>query len=216
MIFRNIAFFFAMSSFLSVVAVSVDRFLAVHLHLRYQEVVTHKRIFAVAISIWLLSATVPLLTLLNLLDAQRLILSLFGIAGILLTTLIYIRIYFVVRRHKMQIQSLRVLQSEERANFSSLISSAVGVFYIYVFIIVCYVPFLISLEALGPNNSSTSIKIFFLFSLTLLYLNSSLNPVIYCWKMRHIRRTIMDLLRNTPWTKHRVSQQHQQMLFSPS
>ena len=38
----------------SVAAVSVDRFLAIHLHLRYQELVTHKRVVAVVISIWVL------------------------------------------------------------------------------------------------------------------------------------------------------------------
>ena len=48
---------FCLASFLGVVApaVSVDRFLAIHLHLRYQELVTHKRVVAVVISIWLLS-----------------------------------------------------------------------------------------------------------------------------------------------------------------
>ena len=157
-IFRNIGFLFSTSSFLSVVAVSVDRFLAVHLHLRYQEFVTHKRVVVVVIIIWLLSATVPLLTLWNLHDVQRLILSLFGITGILLTTLIYMRIYLVVRRHKIHIQSLRVLQSGEMANFSGLINSAVGVFYIYVLLIICCLPFLICLGTLGPNNSSTSMK----------------------------------------------------------
>ena len=35
-----------------VAAVTVDRFLAIHLHLRYQELVTHKRV--VAVVIWLL------------------------------------------------------------------------------------------------------------------------------------------------------------------
>ena len=35
---------FSAASFLGVVAVSVDRVLAVHLHLRYQELVTHKRV----------------------------------------------------------------------------------------------------------------------------------------------------------------------------
>ena len=49
---------FLASSFLSVVAVSVDRFLAVHLHLRYQELVTHRRVVIVVISIWVLSAFV--------------------------------------------------------------------------------------------------------------------------------------------------------------
>ena len=40
------------TSFLGVVAVSVDRFLAVHLHLRYQELVTHRRVVIIVIGIW--------------------------------------------------------------------------------------------------------------------------------------------------------------------
>ena len=51
----------AFASFLSVVAITVDRFLAIHLHLRYQELVTHKRVVAVVISIWTLSLLFPLL-----------------------------------------------------------------------------------------------------------------------------------------------------------
>ena len=46
---------FSSASFLGVVAVSVDRFLAVHLHLRYQELVTHKRIVIVVTSQWVSS-----------------------------------------------------------------------------------------------------------------------------------------------------------------
>jgi len=42
---------FSFSSFLSVVPISVERFLAIHLHLRYQELVNHKRVVAVVISI---------------------------------------------------------------------------------------------------------------------------------------------------------------------
>ena len=37
------------ASFFSVVAISVDRFLAIRLHLRYQELVTLKRAVAVAV-----------------------------------------------------------------------------------------------------------------------------------------------------------------------
>ena len=50
--------FFCASSLFNVVTISVDRFLAVHLHLRYQEHVTHKRVIAAVISIWLLSAII--------------------------------------------------------------------------------------------------------------------------------------------------------------
>ena len=42
-------YLFLTASFLGVVAVGVDRFLAVHLHLRYQELVTRKRVVVVLI-----------------------------------------------------------------------------------------------------------------------------------------------------------------------
>ena len=41
---------FCTSSFVNVVTISVDRFLAVHLHLRYRKRVTHKRLIAAVIS----------------------------------------------------------------------------------------------------------------------------------------------------------------------
>ena len=50
--------FFCASSLFSVVTISVDRFLAVHLHLRYQELVTHRCVIAAVISIWLFSAII--------------------------------------------------------------------------------------------------------------------------------------------------------------
>ena len=46
---------FSIASFVGVVAVGVDRFLAIHLHLGYQELVTHKRVSAVVIAFWTLS-----------------------------------------------------------------------------------------------------------------------------------------------------------------
>ena len=46
----------ANASFLGIVALSLERFLAVHLHLRYQELVTHKRVLGLTISAWVFSA----------------------------------------------------------------------------------------------------------------------------------------------------------------
>ena len=34
------------------------------------------------------------------------------------------------------------------------------------------------------------------YGLTLMFLHSSLNPLIYSWKMRHIRRAILTILQN--------------------
>ena len=57
------SFLFSFASFFGVFALTIDRFLAIHLHLRYQELVTHKRVVAVVSSVWVLSASVVLLRL---------------------------------------------------------------------------------------------------------------------------------------------------------
>ena len=207
-VFLVMSFLFARASLLGVVAVSVDRFLAIHLHLKYQELVTHKRVVVVVISIWALSLFLSLMALWLQSETRSQVDSILIIIGLFLTTMIYIKLYLVVQRHKNQIQVLQVQQvrhTDEMANFASLVKSAVGIFYVYVMFLACYFPYFISLAIIKIVSPSIALKKMFLVSLTLLYLNSSLNPVIYCWKMRHIRHAFMDILRNMSWFINRVS-----------
>ena len=57
--FYVIQLIFTIASFFTVVVTSVDSFLAIHVHLRYQELATHKRVLAGVISIWTLSLLSP-------------------------------------------------------------------------------------------------------------------------------------------------------------
>ena len=148
---------FCLASFLVVVAVSVDRFLAIHLHLRYQERVTHKRVVAVVISVWLLSVIYPLVVLLLLPDMYSRIAVFPGIVGLVLTTLVYINIFLTTRRHKNQIQALQVQDlgvNQETARFARLVKSAVGMFYVYLVFLICYLPFLICVVATEIHGPS--------------------------------------------------------------
>ena len=178
------AYLFSLASFCGVVAVSVDRFLAIHLHPRYQELVTRKRVVAVVISIWVSSVFVSFLMFFVPPDNFHLIILIIGVVGLILTTMAYIRIYLAVRWHKNQIQVLQVqqvAQAGEVENFSSLAKSAVGTFYVYLVFLVCYMPYLIVLISIETNGSSIVSKQIYLFAITLAFLNSSLNPVIYSW-----------------------------------
>ena len=197
---------FSGASFLGVVAVSVDRFLAVHLHLRYQELVTHKRVVVVVISKWLYSAFISFMRFWGLPGTQQLINSVALTLSFIVTLVVYIRIYFTVRRHKNQIHSMQVQEvahSDEIKNFIVLLKSTVSIFYVYLVFLICYLPFFICNAVIRIYGSSTALKQFFFYSLTLMYLNSSLNPVIYCWKMRHVRQAIENILRKMFRTSNR-------------
>ena len=198
-------YMFASASFLGVVAVSVDRFLAIHSHLRYLELVTPVRVFALVISIWVFSAFLSGTVFWTSVSTRDIIIIVTVAFGSILTIVLYLRIYLTVRRHKNQIQSLQVhdiSQSGEMTNLAGLIKSAVGAFYIYLLFLLCYLPYSLLIVVIKLNGPSIALKRVYLFSVTLVYLNSSLNPVIYCWKMRHIRHAIMDILRNISWNRN--------------
>ena len=104
-----------------------------------------------------------------------------------------------VRRHINQIQALQVQQTrqnDEMANAARLRKSAVGTFYVYLVFLLCNLPQFCIFAVVEISGLNTGVKVFFIFSTTLLFLNSSLNPVIYCWKIRQIRRAVFDFLRN--------------------
>ena len=202
--FLIVAWSVGLASFFGVLAVSVDRFLAIHLHLRYQELVTHKRVVAVVISIWVFSVILSLM----ILWVPSYIRILLGGVGFFVTAVVYIRIYFAVQHHKNQIHVLQVQQAarnDEIAKLTSLVKSAFGIFYVFLVFLICYLPYCIVLVVYQISGPSIPLKKVFLSSWTLMFLNSSLNPVIYCWKMAHIRHAVMDILRNMFWFRNGTS-----------
>ena len=186
--------------FFCVMALTTDRFLAIHLHLRYQELVTHKRVVAVVIFIWVFSA---FLSSVRLWIPKNIIYMIYAIAGtacIVCTTFFSVKIYLTLRNHLNEIRALQVQQEAQNGqmiNVSWLQKFGIAAVYVYVVFLVCYLPNICTLFVkLFISRSSIDKKHLQLYTLTLVFLNSSLNPLIYCWKMRHIQRTIMDNLRN--------------------
>ena len=190
---------FIYASFLGLMALSADRFLAIHLHLRYQELVTYRRVVAVVISIWVFSAFLSLIRRLSGTDIVYVIFVVIEVTCIVIATFLNYKIYLAVRRHTNQIQALQVQQapqnSETAANAERLRKSAVGTFYVYLVFLVTYLPRSCIILAIRISPSLTA-EVWSIYILTLVFLNSSLNPLIYCWKMRHIRHAVLNILRN--------------------
>ena len=192
----------ANASFLGIVALSLERFLAVHLHLRYQELVTHKRVLGLTISAWVFSALLSFFFFCFDEELKKAIIIKIIIWSLcfIFITVISFRLYFTVRHHADQIQALQVQQAAQNgdlANALRLRKSAVSTFYVYFAFLACYLPFYCTLLAKEIFNwPSPTLKVFYKYSSTLMFINSSLNPVIYCWRMRDIRQSIKDILRN--------------------
>ena len=200
----------ASASFFSVVAITVDRFLAIHLHLRYQELVTQKRVIAVVISIWVISAFLSLVF-----PAARLEWIPKKVPGIMFaaidavcfitTGFLHYKVYASVRHHTGHIQALQVqeeAQNREMKNAVRLRKTALATFYIYFLFLACYVPiFCVNLAELFCDETAL-IQHLRYYVWTIMLFNSSLNPLIYSWKMRHIRHAVIDILRSVLPSRH--------------
>ena len=200
----------AIASFFSVVAITVDRFLAIDLHLRYQELVTHKRVIAVVISIWVISAFLSLVFPAAGLEwipnkVPGIMFAAIDAVCFITAGLLHYKIYASVRHHTGNIQSLQVqeeAQNREMKNAVRLRKTALATFYIYFLFLACYVPiFCVNLAELFCDETAL-IQHLRCYVFTLMLSNSSLNPLIYSWKMRHIRHAVINILRSVLPCRH--------------
>ena len=186
------------ASLFGVTALAADRFLTIHLHLRYHEFVTYKRVVFVVILIWTSSAVIGLLPLFNPLVSFAFV-PIIIIVGLVVIAIFYLKIYLAVKYHTEQIAAMQVSDGgdeEMQRNAEKQKKVAVTIFCVYLVLVVCYLPNLIITcinladEKFAPSQYLT------VFNDLLVFLNSSLNPLIYCWKMKDIRHTVKNILVN--------------------
>ena len=192
--------FFTSSSLFSVTALCADRFLAIYLLLRYQELVTYKRVAAVVVSIWVIRALISLIRLFlpkNIMYVRGQFRHYYISPLVLTATLLSVKLYLTLRRHINQIHVPQVAQNDQGESVKRKRRSSMASLYVYLVFIVCYLPNICVLIIIA-NISEPTIDLQHLqfYTLTLLFVNSTLNPLIYCWKMKGMQHTIVGTLRN--------------------
>ena len=189
--------FFTYASLFSVTALCADRFLAIYLHLRYQELVTYKRVAAVVVSIWVISALISLIRFFIPKNIMYVSFVIIISACIVTATSLSVKLYLTLRRHINQIQVPQVAQNDQGESVQRKRKSAMASLYVYLVFIVCYLPNICRLFITAAiPEPRIDVKHLKFYTLTLLFLNSTLNPLIYCWKMKRIQHTIVGTLRN--------------------
>ena len=184
-------------SLITLTAISVDRLLALLLGLRYRQVVTLKRTRLVAIGGWIVSVVGASTSFLN-----NLIVSLFvriATAFCLVTTICaYTKIFMSLRHNQIHCQN-HVVQGQSRqvntlnkARYRKAVYSAL---WVQVTLLICYLPFLIAVALTPQRGMPLSTYLARGFTVTLVFLNSSLNPLLYCWKIIEVRQAVKETLQ---------------------
>ena len=187
-------------SLLTSAAISVDRLLALLLGLRYRQVVTLRRTFITVIALWILSIVSACTIFWN-----PVITSWYQYIGtaLCLVTIIfaYTKIFLNLRHNQIHVNPVQshVFPGQPSqaiplniARYRKAVNSAL---WVQVTLVVCYLPFGIAVALTPQRGMPLSTYLARNFAGTIVYLNSSLNPFLYCWKMRQVRQAVKETLR---------------------
>ena len=180
-------------------ALSVDRLLALCLGLRYRHVVTLKRIRAVLASGCL--AVLLLLLVWNFRTKTRIMIIIIFLTLCLSISLFsYTKIVLRLRQHQSSVRD-NVQQGQANAggiplNLERYKKTVVSVALVQLALVICYFPCNIFLILLHLRRIPPGIDwILLYYTTTLLFLNSSLNPCLYCWRIKEIRQAVKVTIR---------------------
>ena len=175
-------------------ALSVDRLLALVLGLRYRHVVTLKRIRAVLACGCL--AVLLILLVWNFREkTAKIIITICLTLCLIISLFSYTKIVLRLRQHQSSVRD-NVQQRRTNAggiplNLDRYKRIVVSIALVQLALVICYFPFLIfhivtHLKDIHPGHY----LLWYFHTSTLIFLNSSLNPFLYCWRIKEIRQAV--------------------------
>ena len=181
-------------SLCTVTAIGVDRLIAVEKSLHYPSIVTIPRVRRVLVAIWTICF---ILGSAHFWQEEILLISLGTIicACLCISTFCHVKIYKTVRYHQNAIQ-LQFLAVETNTaghvnKVTSLKTSAFNAFIVFLVLIICYSPYLVVFYAVNPIDMRIARSL----TSTIVFINSSLNPFLYCWRVCEIREAVKQTCR---------------------
>ena len=167
--------FFMGVSFLTLIAISVDRYLALRLHLRYRELVTIKRVLMILASIWTATLVLAVWAL------TRFYSFIFSCLFILMFILVMVwcnfKIFKTIPCHQAQIQA-QAVAGPTLLNIARYKKSVFNMLYIVGFFMISYIPWCVAVVYSLVEQLSSTI---WHTAVTFMFLNSCANPILYCW-----------------------------------
>ena len=176
----------------TITAITVDRFLALHYHLQYPNLMTTSRAIYTIITIWCIITLFSFSILWSL--SIYYFFATFCITICLLVCLVcFIKIYRIARRHQLQIhvqqQVVENSTDTHKQQIRQSTKSAKNIFIYFLTMILCYSPF--SIVVIISGFTSLDLQVIRTFPVTVAFMNSSINPFLYCWRMTELRTAVL-------------------------
>ena len=117
---------------------------------------------------------------------------------LLIASVFYFKVLLLIRRHQLQIQATQPNQGFGQAaiDIAKYKKSVIMLFYILALFSLCYLPSAVFLQVMlfyQDFQYTTEANILTKILSTLYYLSSTLNPLLYCWRVRDLRVRVRQL-----------------------
>ena len=196
-VFNTTVFAVCGVSMLTMAVISVDRFLALHYHMRYPSMMTARRAICTAATLWII---VFLLSFLNFwtINAYYLASAVSILICPLVSTVCYVKIYCIVKQHQLQIRTQQQAVESNATDINQTMlrstKSAKSTFIYYIVMILCYTPVFVAMAILfiSPSHWNKG----WTLADTVVFMNSSINPFLYCWRLRELRTAVVKTIRH--------------------
>ena len=176
-------------------AISVDRYLALHYHMRYPNMMTSRRANCVAATFWCKNFILSLLIIWKK-TAILLVALVFVALCFFISSITYNAIYRIVRHHQHQMhaqqQAVQSMNLEQNLKIQAK-KRAANTFIYYICLVLCYFPEAVSFLIWMTYKEHWNIR--WRFADTILFMNSAINPFLYFWRNREVREAVLKIVR---------------------
>ena len=129
--------------------------------------------------------------------AILLVVVVFAALCLFISSITYNAIYRIVRHHQNQIhaqqQAVQSMNTEQNLKIQAK-KRAANTFIYYICMLLCYIPGAVSALITVAYEQLWNIMIGWYFE-TIMFMNSAINPFLYIWRNREIRRAVLKILR---------------------
>ena len=181
-------------SCLHLMLVTCERLIAIKFTMRYHNIVTTRNIKSAVIALWLFTFACEVFRV--ILPSVKMRLSLL-VAIVLLSCVLfgvfsYTILYLETRRHKKSIKAGQLPQ-EEVQRFVKESKALKTTVFVVGSVVLCFSPIVLGLFSFVSNENYDRLKTNSCpqpWIRTFAMLNSLMNPLIYCWRQREMRRFV--------------------------
>ncbi len=162
------------ASLFAITAISVDRFLALHYHMQYPNLMTAHRALYASATLWFICFLLSLISIWSM-SFYFIFIAFIIFICIFISTGCYIRIFRIVRVHQIQIHAQQQAV-ESNQDMMQTKKTALNTFIYYMVMILCYTPTFIGIiiSLISPNRWSSA----WILAETLSFMNSSINQFV--------------------------------------